>query len=78
MYLFSWLHLLRGPRNHNKTAEKVKTPSTKILVSKFHSPPKGCRFFLRRQGLDMRKKKKKNKNMSNYFVELESKEVLRK
>lgn len=61
MYLFSWLHLLRGPRNCNKTAEEVETPSTKILVSKFHSPPKGSRFFLRHQGLDMRKNKQTNK-----------------
>lgn len=64
MYLSSWLHLLRGPRNCNK---KMNTPSTKILVSKFHSSPKGIRFFLSFQGLDMRKEKKKKQEYEQVF-----------
>ena len=67
MYLFSWLHLLRGPRSRNKTREEMNTARAKILVSKFHSPPKGTRFFLRLQGLDMRKKKNIAPNIQNGF-----------
>ena len=76
IYIFSWLCLLRGPRNTNETSGVMNTPSTKTLVSKFHSPLKGARFFLRLQGWD-REKYQYKLNM-NCFVELESKEVLRK
>lgn len=76
IYIYSWFRLLRGPRNTNETSGVMNTPSTKILFSKFHSPLKGTRFFLRLQDWD-REKYQYKMNM-NYFVELESKEVLKK